>query len=277
MNKKAILLISSMGILMVASSFVLKYSTGIAGYTGSPGEGTCTGCHGASSGTTTIGISSIPSFSGNMFSPGTTYTINISVGNSDFSRFGFGCEILNEKDSSTGIMSTPLTGVQFVNSFNSRQNATHTNMKSGLGSAIFSFVWVAPQSDSVWIYASGNAVNNDGNSTGDNADNSFLALVSDGTVDVPEIQNKKSFEINVFPNPASGGLSFEYFLSNSAEVRTVLCDLRGKEVKELFKEKQSVGLQKFKSEFSSEITNGVYFLKISIDGKPSTQKLVIIR
>jgi hypothetical protein len=277
MNKKTITVVSSIIISMTASSFVLKYSTGIAGYTGSPGEGTCSGCHGASSGTTTIGISSTPSFSGNIFNPGATYTINISVANSDFSRFGFGCEILNEKDSSTGIMSSPLAGVQFINAFNGRENATHTSMKSGIGSAIFSFVWIAPQSDSVWIYASGNAVNNDGNSTGDNADNSFLALVSDGTVDLAERQNKKSFEVNIFPNPSSEGLNFEYFMANSSVIRSVLCDLHGKEVKELFNERQAIGFHKYRSEFSSKVANGVYVLRITIDGKLSAQKLVIIR
>ncbi len=276
MNKKFIILISAVLILIGTSSFILKISSGIAGYTGSPGESTCGGCHGGGFGPTVVGISSVPNFSGNIYSPGTTYTINISVSNSIHTRYSFGCEILNTKDSSAGVMSNPFAGVKFLNAFNGRENAVHTNPKTGSGSATFSFVWTAATNDSVTIYAAGNAVNMSNNTGGDMSGSTFLALVPD-----PSLGSKEEFKtvimnVNIYPNPVSEVLNLSYFLSKTAEVKAALYDLKGNEIQECFAGKQSVGFKSINIDLSTNVSAGIYLLKFNVDGKLTNSKLIII-
>ena len=135
--KKA-LLVSGTALItsVLTTSFIMKWSSGIPGRTGSPGETTCTACHGGGSGITLVNISATPAFISNQYVPGTTYTVNVSVTNNPYSKFGFGCEILDaSSNTDAGIMLTPLVGVQFLTASNGRINAVHTSPKSGTGSA----------------------------------------------------------------------------------------------------------------------------------------------
>ena len=79
--KRTVLLASLLIILLASSSFVI-FSSGIAGKTGSPGEGTCANCHSGGGGTTTLSISASPSFTANQYLPGQNYTITVTVLNS---------------------------------------------------------------------------------------------------------------------------------------------------------------------------------------------------
>ena len=265
-------------VLLCTSSFIMKYSSfGLAGYTGSPGESTCGNCHAGGKSSTTVDISSIPTFTNNMFDPGSTYTINISVSNSFFTDFGFGCEILNPQDSSAGTMTLPMTGVKFVTAFNGRQNAVHTSIKTGLGSSTFSFEWVAPPSGSVTIYAAGNAVDFSGTVGGDKANSTFLTLGVTSFAGVIEKSSKNISGLTIFPNPSSQNINFKYFLTTNANVMAVLCDINGKEVTELFNEKQMVGLQIFRSTLSSSFARGIYVLKFLVNEKQCTQRLIIVQ
>src|SRR5437868_274035 len=96
--------------LIGTSAFILKNSTGIAGYTGSPGEATCANCHaGGNSAASGITITSVPAFTQNVnsefeFLPDSTYKIIITAKASGFSRFGFACEILDDQNLDAGVM-----------------------------------------------------------------------------------------------------------------------------------------------------------------------------
>jgi hypothetical protein len=193
MKKQIILFITLPLVLMGASAFILQ-SGGMIGYTGSPGEGTCANCHTGGTGSTVVNISSIPSFTSNQFAPGGTYTINVAVLNNAYDHFGFDCEILDPDDADAGTMSNPGTGVQLL-AFGDRMNATHTMPNNNPGMANFSFVWVAPSTGSAVIYASGNAVNNNGDNDGDMPNNTSLAL----TASVNVVNAQSSFTAPSFP------------------------------------------------------------------------------
>src|SRR5690606_310259 len=107
--KKSITFLSLAAVLITATSaIVLKYSTGIAGQTASPGETSCNSCHsGGSSASAGITITAVPSFTNNEYVPNTNYTIIITAQADGFSRYGFGCEILGENNANIGTMQNP--------------------------------------------------------------------------------------------------------------------------------------------------------------------------
>jgi hypothetical protein len=70
MKKNLLITISLLGVLFVSSAFIIRYSTGIAGETGSPGETNCNACHNAGTAVGTTSISSTPSFSAGQYVPG---------------------------------------------------------------------------------------------------------------------------------------------------------------------------------------------------------------
>lgn len=259
-------------------SFMFLSNSGIAGYTGSPGESTCANCHsGGSSPASAISISSTPSFSNNEYVPGTTYTIEITVSATGFSKFGFGCEILNASNTNAGLMQNQGAGVKFLNS-GARKNAVQNTGKINSGSAVFSFEWVAPQSGAATIYVSGNAVNGNNSSSGDFPITPVsLALQAQVPIDPVSINEARLLygEMSIYPQPSNGITRLNYSLKQSAHIEISICDLSGKELKLFNEGKQEQG-QHSKLLSLDELSEGVYFLKLSGEGKPLSQKLIIV-
>ena len=139
-----------MGLVFFGTTAFILNNGGIANRTGSPGETTCVACHSGGAGTTIISISATPSFSANQFVIGQTYTVSCTVSNSAFTKFGFDAEILDVSNVNAGNITAGLSGVQIINA--TRRNVTQTTPKTGSGSAVFEFVWVAPLSGNATIY-----------------------------------------------------------------------------------------------------------------------------
>ena len=78
---KRFLLFILLGIVFTGTTAFIISSGGITGRTGSPGESTCSGCHGGGSGTTIVSLSASPSFTSAQFTPGQTYTLGVTVSN----------------------------------------------------------------------------------------------------------------------------------------------------------------------------------------------------
>lgn len=263
-------------ILLTVSAFVRISSGGIAGVTGSPGETTCANCHSGGGGTTTASISATPAFTGNQYNPGQTYTINVTVTNTSFTKFGFDAEVLTLSSTNSGTITTALSGVQFLNS-GSRKNATHTAPKTGAGgTATFSFVWVAPASGTTKIFAAGNAVNGDGSTGGDKAGSASLILTPNAT-GIAENTSHTSHPLSVFPNPVSGDLRMQYTLLGDGKVKAALFDLSGREVEVLFSEYQQTGLHTISATIPEGTAAGLYMLKLSLNGNDYAQHLLISR
>lgn len=275
MKKRLLTILSLSAVLVGASAFIAKkYSTGIAGAAGSPGESTCTQCHAASTAVSGTSIIATPAFSGNQYVPGQTYTIQIGVGSLSLSNFGFACEILDAANANAGVMQNAGAGVQFLNALNARKSATHTAKKAGTGFATFQFEWVAPASGQVKIYAAGNAVNNNGNSAGDAVSTSTLALTASTGASVSE--NVSQFaSINIYPNPIKSDFKFNYSLMESGVVRVALYDLQGKEIAEFVNENQINGLHTVNASIPADLSKGVYMMKFTLNGQPAAQRLVI--
>jgi len=271
--KKRFIIISLPAVFAVTTGFVLN-SGGIAGKTGSPGEATCANCHGGGAGITTVSINATPQFTNNQFLPGQTYTISIDVTNASFSKFGFGCEILNSSNANAGTIQNAGTGVGFAFA-GAKKNAIHTSPKSGTGTANFTFEWTAPTSGTATIYAAGNAVNGNSSDTGDKPGNTNQVLTAFGTAIPDNSINHVNFQL--FPNPSAEAFTVQYELSLTSMVNITITDLNGKEIKTIVNENQENGIHEIKGSLPTEIANGIYLLKFSVNGNIAAQRMLVKR
>lgn len=287
MKKTITTLVLATAALIGASGFVkTKYSNGIAGYTGAPGEVSCNACHGGASSTTSgITITSVPSFTNDEFIPGVTYqiTVNVAASNAALTRFGFGCEIIDDQGVDAGTLQNAGAGVKFLFA-GSRKNAVHSTPKvKSNGSANFTFDWVAPSfGDTATIFVAGNAVNNNGSSSSDYpVPPVFKQLKAKAPEPEPVGIHKNSPSalayLSVYPNPAAGGLTqVSYQLLQQQQVSVQLIDLHGKLIKELVNEKREAGQHSQVLDLQG-VPSGIYFLKLSGNNVKLSQKLITVQ
>lgn len=283
MKNKLVFLLSLVLVALGGSSYVIISNSGIAGYTGSPGETNCSSCHsGASSPSSAISIRSIPSFTNNQYQPGSTYTIQITVRASGFSKFGFGCEILNASNANAGLMQAAGPGVKFLNvtvQGNQRRNAVHTTGKLSSDSATFVFEWVAPQSGAATVYVSGNAANGNNSTSGDFPLSPVsLALQAAPPTD-PVALNEQSLllaDLQLYPNPANGFASLNVMLKQACQLEAEILSIDGKSLQHIELGRQQAGLQSHSVNLEN-LAPGLYFLKLSSEGKKLSQKLLVLK
>jgi hypothetical protein len=87
------------------------------------------------------------------------------------------------------------------------------------------------------------------------------------------------FNVSIYPNPFSDHTYIHYTLKNDAHVRIIIFDMSGKMVKYLVDSKQTKGEQKVKwntiGAGGTKISNGIYLLKIEVNGSSVTRKIVL--
>lgn len=284
MKKLYFVLISSVALFVVCTAFVsLRYHTkssnGITGQNGSPGEGTCSGCHSGGATTTTVSINAVPAFTNNEYIQGQTYTITVSVTGTGYTKFGFTSEILfSPSNTNAGTMLNPGAGVAIANGPSGRKNAIQTSPQTGAGSYDFTYQWTAPTNGfNVRIYAVGNCVNGNGSSSGDFARTASLFLTTP-TITATEQQNLHALNgFNVYPNPLHDAIHVNYSLTDRKNVRIQLYSITGEVVAELLNEDQESGVYSKKLDIPTSVISGVYFLKVNTDSKTVAQRLVSIR
>ncbi len=263
----------------VSLKFHDKSSNGILSQTGSPGEGLCSGCHGGGPSATTISINATPSFSNNEFIQGQLYTITVTVAGSGYPKFGFGCEILSAStNTNAGLMQNPGSGVKLLTGGNGRRNAIQSTPKIGTGTADFTFDWIAPSDGiGVRIFAIGNCVNGNGNTSGDFARTISLTLSTPTITGVEQQKGLSLRNFQVFPNPVQDKINVSYGLSDPKHVKIQLSSVTGQIVAELLNEKQENGMYTKNLNVPSDVASGVYFLKILADNENVAQRLVVIK
>jgi hypothetical protein len=207
MNKSILVLFSALFVAFGLTSMTsnnAEYSAGKAGSNGSPGEGTCASgsCHNSfalNSGSGSVSISIAGLLNGNMYVPGQTYAVNVTVQQSGIGLFGFGIEALQASGANAGswtagadshILNATISG-------NSRATVTHID-NSGFASntRTWSFSWTAPVTEiPVMMYAAGNAANNNGGDLGDYIYTTTLSLMPAPALQAPVIQYSGSLLI----------------------------------------------------------------------------------
>lgn len=162
--------------LSVASIFFfgVQNDNGKAGSTGSPGEDNCTDCHGGTAVNSAGGAISItsPDMVNWEYTPGQTYTINVTVAESGINLFGFGFEALLASGANAGTLNAGAGSIikTAMIGGNNRRNVVHQqDSGTGNGSHTWTFTWQAPSTDQgdVTFYCAGNATNGNGATSGD--------------------------------------------------------------------------------------------------------------
>ena len=88
------------------------------------------------------------------------------------------------------------------------------------------------------------------------------------------LDNTTSNLFNVYPNPADQLAVIRYLLLENSTVEILICDVLTKEVMQVVNEKQTTG-EHILNIGTTFLQNGIYFVKMSVDGKQIIQKLII--
>ena len=181
-----------------------EYSAGKAGSNGSPGEGTCASgsCHNSfalNSGTGSVAISIVGLINGNIYVPGQTYQVSVTVQQQGIGLFGFGIEALQASGANAGTW-TAASDSHILNatvSGNSRATVAHIdNTGFNSNTRTWSFSWTAPVNEiPVTMYAAGNAANGTGSTGGDYIYTTSLSLMPAPPLQAPVIEYTGSLVI----------------------------------------------------------------------------------
>jgi len=280
MKKITLLILASLTMAIIfAFSFRQNpsplHASGMTDAAGSPYDGgDCSGCHGGGSATPGLTITANPAFgAGNTYLPSTTYTISIK--GTGYPKYGFDLEILNSTSTTTvadkGTFGTVVTSncQKLVSA--GITNLTHTAPTGSGNTATFSFRWTAPASGTAYLYCALLGANGDGGTNGDNVKASSLVLTQSAT---GVMENSMSdVQLSVFPNPSSDNLNLKFSLKENSSVTADLFDINGNKVAGLIAENGMAGYISRTFDISS-YSKGVYFIRLNVNGKISTGKIV---
>ena len=80
--------------------------------------------------------------------------------------------------------------------------------------------------------------------------------------------------LNIYPNPFSDNIQFDFDLKNTEKVSILVQDITGKTITTIFDGKLNAGTQKIEWKKGNEIPAGIYFARIQVGNIIKTQKLV---
>jgi hypothetical protein len=265
MKRKNLLIIATFITGMLSFQGLHSLPTGAPsdGRTGSPGDGekTCatSGCHsGPATSVTGILSSNIPAAG---YIPGASYTITATIDGAG--KKGL-CVSPQKLDGS-------LVGTLTAGSLNQvvgLKYITHT-MPLTASPAVFTFTWVAPAAGTGTVSFYGAFANNR---------NVVRKTVYEVNENIASglTENETMSNVSIYPNPLVIGsdLHMGFELKQAGDVKISLLDITGKEVSVL--KNEQFGKGKGEETFAlPELKNGIYFVRLELDGKVINRKLLI--
>jgi hypothetical protein len=267
-------------------SALLIFTSGIedingkSGRTGSPSEQTCyNGCHSSyalNSGPAVIEITSnIPNWE---YTPGQSYTINVTATQSGINLYGIDFEALTSANQNAGTLAAG-TGTQIKTTTVggvARKNLVHTTGGgASSGTHTFTFNWTAPAAGTgnVTFYWAILAANGNFSNSGDYVYTRTQALTE--YVAPSGINNiDGAINLNVYPNPASDNIHITYFLNNMGETEIGIYSLEGTLVKTSVSGNETTGSHIATTDIS-DLAKGIYVIKMSTNTKTISRKIVV--
>lgn len=257
--------------------FQLSNSAGRAagpgrGNTGAPGDETltngnprtCVTCH-ASSATTQVSLSMVVKdangdpISG--YSPGDTYdvelTVNLDAGTA--SAYGFQMlSLIDASEASTDSWSDPGSNTQIATASNGRDYAEHAGPSN---TNVFNVKWTAPLPGAgpITFYAAGNAVNENGTTSGDGANLTNMSLAEGFTLSTDDIAAGLE-SARIVPNPVKDQLNIELGLTQTDRYTFTLFQTDGREIWTAQESLQSGDALYNRS--VTELDAGLYYIQI---------------
>ncbi|MDD5571758.1 MAG: glycoside hydrolase family 9 protein [Bacteroidales bacterium] len=83
-----------------------------------------------------------------------------------------------------------------------------------------------------------------------------------------------NFDYTIYPNPASSGVTLNYYLSSNSKINISVFDLLGRNILNVCEEYQNEGVYK-KNITTENIQEGLYFIVITTENKQYAKKLII--
>ena len=258
-----------------------------AGNTGAPGDEalpngtpiTCVSCHTASPITSSTTVSVLDSAGTviTQYIPGQQYTARVTVTALTGTPLGHGFQMIALRDiGNIDLDGFSDPGNQTVNNYkiatipNGRTYAEHDNVST---SNVFNVKWKAPAAGTgnITFYAAGNAVNKNGQNSGDGASSTSLKLTESIGAST---QNPDAAQIDMklWPSPAVSAAWLSFSLPVGGEYRLTAHDLSGKLVWESLRALPS-GHQIVEIPLGGW-SPGIYFTGISGAGISASGKLV---
>ncbi len=284
-NSTIVIILFSLGIFAVTSSFDTLDNDGKAGRTGSPGESTCNiTCHTGfilNDGTGSITITSPNNPTWEYF-PGDTFDIDVTVTRLGNSLFGVDVECLTaispQQNAGTIIITNPTTMTFKTNTVSSviRKNLVH-KLNGGIAtnSKTFSFKWVSPNTDigPVTFYATGNAANGNNLTSGDHIYKTSQVLTPAVGANIYKPSTKEGFSI--FPNPAHDNISILCNVVAGEKVSVQLISIDGKIVS-ILNETISDGIpMNLKLALPDALPQGIYLVQLIHGNSTDSQRIII--
>ena len=159
--------------LVLTITFIFAFSSGPPdGRTGAPGELTCyNGCHNSyplNSGTGNVAFSGVPE----LYIPGETYLIIISVTHPSMQRWGFELSVKTNQQTQAGnitVTQSNYTQTGFSSGITYLKHRSAGTFNNQSGGASWEFEWTAPEpgTGDVTFYAAGNCANGNGMNSSD--------------------------------------------------------------------------------------------------------------
>lgn len=202
---------------------------------------------------------------------GETYTIKLTVNaTNNPSGYGFQMVALNAAD---GVDGTPVNtwnapggNVQLATIGNGRQYAEQNAISS---SNEFVMEWTAPSSGDVTFYYGGNAINDNGNTNGDNA---VMSSTSLSLTPVSTNELEKKVALDIYPNPVQDIINLSSSAQESGTYDLILFDQTGRQ---LFTKRVNIPSgENITPIIVNQLSTGIYNLVLS-DGKNKLTKKVV--
>ncbi|TAL69328.1 MAG: T9SS type A sorting domain-containing protein [Bacteroidetes bacterium] len=122
--------------------------------------------------------------------------------------------------------------------------------------------------------------NNESFNNGVQAQASFSLYVNK-LVGVDDGSNAESRQIICYPNPMSSSTTFKFKVPDLSNIRLSILDIHGREVKRLVDGIFQSGIQSIewdgRDEQGNELTNGMYFYQLDINGRKEVGKVLVVR
>lgn len=108
-------------------------------------------------------------------------------------------------------------------------------------------------------------------------DSTTIYIVPTSSTGINTVTSDATTHFSVYPNPFKGNASIEYNIFSEADVTLEVLNVLGVKIKALVNSRQSAGNHKCNlNNQIVQLSSGVYFITLTIDGKASTQRIVVM-
>jgi hypothetical protein len=245
--------------------------------TGSPvGSGSCHSCHSGGNFGTQVSLALRKDNQiVTQYEPGESYTLRITINTTNNpQRYGFqAVALIEDNNANAGSFGSPPSGTRITNIAN-RNYFEHSSPRN---SNNISIEWTAPVegTGNVQFYAAGNAVNNNGDPSGDQPDILDLpfTVTEASTTGLFNIE-RLSVNLRLYPNPTTDQLTLDIAGAKRGQYQIQIIDILGREV--LNKSVDLVTSQFVMPLNVSDLDPGQYYLKLT-DGVAVASKAFLKR